>query len=753
MSAPLHVVGVRHHSPACARLVAETIAEVDPDVVLVEGPADFNDRIDELRLAHRPPIALFSFAHGDGIRHASWSPFCAYSPEWVALRSGGERRATFFIDLPAWSDAFAAVENRYSDRTAKSLDALAARFGVETTDALWDHLFEQPLAAGALRERLGAYFAELRASDEPASESDLAREAYMARWIAWARARAERAVMVVCGGYHAPALERVGGDASAERPAAPERAGIARAGTYLVPYSFHRLDAFVGYEAGMPSPAFYQRVWERGADAAGEDMLFAAVAHLRKRKQRVSPADAIAALTLARGLRTLRGREALAREDVLDGLAASLVKDALDAPLPWSRRGTIQRGTAPLLVEIVAAFSGDAVGELAKGTPHPPLVADAFAELVRVGVVLERAGRTLAVDLSAPEERERSRVLHRLRVLAIPGVALARRRSVLVEEWSVARSLDAEAALIEAAAWGASLESAAAARLEDHAAGARGMAALVRVLEAAARIGIDALALRVAAEVRAAIDVERSFADLGAGLAALVALHAHDVLFGAEGAPLIGAAIAAAYERGLWLCEGVAGAAGEGEIRAVLALRDALARRGASLGLDPALAEAVMARRAVDPDAPAALRGAAFGFGARSESVVAAVGRMGRPETLGDFLAGLFALAREEMGRSEELLRVVDDLVGRMDRADFLRAIPSLRMAFEWFPPREKEAIARAVLSLHSLRSPLSLSLETPARSLTRLDVSAAVVVRGLEVDAAVTALARRYGLGDGAES
>ena len=40
-------IGVRHHSPACARLVAATIESLHPAHVLIEGPADFNDRLDE----------------------------------------------------------------------------------------------------------------------------------------------------------------------------------------------------------------------------------------------------------------------------------------------------------------------------------------------------------------------------------------------------------------------------------------------------------------------------------------------------------------------------------------------------------------------------------------------------------------------------------------------------------------------------------------------------------------------------------
>lgn len=728
---PLHVIGVRHHSPACARLVEHVIAEVRPRFVLIEGPSDMNGRIDELLLGHELPVAIYSYAHG-ARSHASWSPFCAYSPEWVALAGGARAGATTrFIDLPAWDEAFLEVENRYSDRHSRASERmlrLCDRLGIDDTDALWDHLFEQPLDLAALRTRLETYFVELREGDEALARDDL-REAYMQRWIGWALAQGGP-VVVVCGGYHAPVLARSvpGGT----EPEVPRARGMARTGSYLVPYSFHRLDAFVGYESGMPSPAFYQRAWEDGAEA-GEHMLFQAVTALRERRQALSPADAVAALTLARGLATLRGHAALGRTDVLDGLAAAVVKEALDAPLPWTRRGKLARGTDPLLVAIVAAFSGDRVGRLAPGTPHPPIVADAFAELEGAGIDLARG--TLVLPL--PAERAKSRVLHRLRVLGIPGFVLARApsfdraRTALTEEWQVSRALDAEAALIEAAAYGATIAAAAAAKLEEGLRGARGIAAVTRTLRTAAMIGIDELALRLVDEARAAAATEPSFADLGAGLAELVALHEHDVLFGARGAAALREAIVAAFDRGLWLFESLTDVA-ERELEAAVALRDACRTR---LELDRARAEAVMERRAA-ADAPPALRGAALGFlwstGANVDAAAAARGTT----ALGDFLAGLFALAREEVLHEPAVLDVVDALVQPMTRAEFLQQIPALRLAFSWFPPREKERIARRILGEGA-----------DARAFVTLDVAPEATIAGLALDAEVDARAARYGL------
>src|SRR6478736_10454208 len=52
---------VRHHSPACARALSALIRRLRPAAVLVEGPSDFNDRLPELALPHRLPIAIYTW--------------------------------------------------------------------------------------------------------------------------------------------------------------------------------------------------------------------------------------------------------------------------------------------------------------------------------------------------------------------------------------------------------------------------------------------------------------------------------------------------------------------------------------------------------------------------------------------------------------------------------------------------------------------------------------------------------------------
>jgi hypothetical protein len=771
--AKVEIVGIRHHSPACSRLVAHVIARARPKLVLVEGPLDMNERIDELLLPHEMPIALFSYRQNpDGSSRGTWTPFCDFSPELVAMKKAKEVGAVAkFMDLPAWDDAFEGVENRFGTRRhSDAVGEIADSLGFEDTDALWDHLFEQPKSEAALESELSRYFDVLRA-DEPAGARDAPREKVMAEHIA-AAARdvgENDAIVVVCGGFHKPALERESRGAKAEWPGVPALPDGARAGSYFVPYSLRRLDSFAGYASGMPSPGFYQAVWEEGPERAAEKMLFFAIQHLRKKKQRVSPADAIAASSLAHGLRAIRAHEVLARIDVLDGLAGALVKEALDAPLPWTRRGVLARHTDALLVELVSAFSGQKIGVLAKGTPAPPLVHDAFDELGRVGVSAERSAKKVTAKMTEPEGIARSHVLHRFRVLEIPGFqrtrapSFTRQKTELTEEWSVERVLETDPALVEAAAYGGSLLAAARAKLEERTRGQADVARIADALYDAALCGIAALASRWLSELSARIAHEPSLAALGAATAKLLHLYRDDIFEEMRASPELGRVLAALWNRGLWLFEGMRGENApfvDAEVYAVRALRDLLRHGPPEVKAERGRGHAVCTRRVTDDGAPPALRGAALGMkwsttdpapsaehgsgglGEDEERAVAALRAAWRPEVAGDYLAGLFVLAREEVARSKSLLAAIDAALASMLREDFFVALPSMRLAFSFFPPQEKLRIAEALLARDGAGP-------HHATALLHLDVSAADIQRGARIDRAAADLAKRFGLGD----
>ena len=668
-----------------------------------------------------------------------------HSPEWVAFVRAREIGARVrFIDLPGWAPAF---EGGADLRSFESAGAPGRRFGRGEFDGLWDHLFEQPSELGDLRRGLARFFAELR-RDLPVGPGDAIREAFMRQCVAATLAEARGDVLLVCGGFHAPVFDpEERADAWPKVPLLPG----ARVGSDLVPLSFTRLARIGGPEPGPPAPAFYDAVWRLGAEAAGPWMLEEATRQLRKAGHRISCADLVAASTLAEGLRRLRGHAALGRIDLLDAMAGTWLKEPLAAPLPWSTDAGMSPQTPPLVRDLVALFTGEHRGALHPSTPHPPLVSSLDAELKRLDLVPRWTVRTLRLGLSDGDDLERSHALHRLSLLDIPGFdrqSGPERPSApqLFERWAIGGTEPFTTEVIEAARYGATLRAAAAGKLAESLRTARGrLSTLAWLLECACLAGIDAIAGSVAAEVAAAIGQERSLRASGGALGRLLALHRADSLFlpgGIEGSERL---LAAAYTRSLWLLEdrvGPRAMAQVEEIAAVVTIRDTHLVAPPS-GVDPL--HGVAARKLVDRRSPPSLRGAALGVlwstgyyegpeDGQNEAL-RGLGAFGHTEAHGDFLAGLFALARDQILRAARLIEALDALVGGMSSDEFVAVLPALRMAFDFFPPAERAHLAQSVASLHRPGE------RAPAPRPSPFD--------GAALEAKVSDIARRYGLTD----
>jgi hypothetical protein len=729
------LVPVRHHSPACARLVQQLFARFSPARVLIEGPSDF-EPLSELLLPHQPPLAIYSYVRSAEQRAGAYYPFCDYSPEWQAIQCAGRAGVPFeFIDLP-WSRLMALDpegRSRYADgalRRSCLIDAVCAELGVEDFDAAWDTLFEVPqdLSTAALHERVGMFCAALRRADEEAgavAQSDLAREAFMRARIAQAARDTEGPVLVVTGGYHTLALTP-----RDEPPCVLPELAEGQLGSALTPYSFERLDAHTGYASGMPSPGFYQALWD------GIEPLPLAIAALRKQKQSVSTADLISAETMARGLAALRGHARVFRRDLLDGAQSALVKDELDA------------NSHPLLVALLAAFRGGARGRLAAGTRRPPIAIEIEQTLEQAGVWPAQRARSVRLSLREPQDRSRSRVLHCVLVLGLRGFTrsagtdFATRHDLSdpSESWELVWSPDLEADCIEAALYGASFKEAVAQRLEERAARVQhdGEEA-ARICLEAALCGFDALAEPLAARLAEVLRAESDFARLARALSHLLYLYRFDAALGSAGKTAYLTLLGDAYERGLWLLTSL-GDASPDSLAGLARLLEVRRRCAEQLRLEP-LRE-VLQGLAHDRLRPAALRGAAagglFALGDLDASAVAQlVHAFARPEQLGDFLTGLFTVGREAVRTEPALMLHLDELLLAFSDADFLLALPALRLSFSFFPPREKYHLIRTLLD----------GLGDHAAPLPALVVDPVAAAATLELETRLMATLRRHGI------
>lgn len=735
---------VRHHSPACARLLGAVIESHRPSAVLIEGPSDFNPRIAELFSDHLPPIAIYSyFATQGGGRSGAFYPFCEFSPEWVALQSGRKCGASVeFIDLP-WAD-LAPLDrraNRYADGRlgrARYTQELCRRLGVDDWNTLWDTLFEidPELTVPDYLERCHTFCFHARVSEGGSSLADVTREAYMIERVREALTRTAGQVLVVTGGFHSPALfaalhalpfeAKLVATENAEP--VPE---ICERGIALTPYSYQRIDSLVGYEAGLPNPGFYHQIWkDRSATQATKRtasfrrLLAAAVSGLRARQQTASTADLIAVETAAQALATLRGHAVVWRTDLVDALLAGLIKDDMT-----------QSGHHPFLGALNQVFRGTARGRLADGTPQPPLVADIRRTLKESSLEPDVTERVLELSLEKPAELQLSQILHRLRVLGLPGFLRKGGTdfvgrgdmSRLWEKWALRWSPEFEAACIECSIYGASLGDATGARLLEQA------SKLERDAEAAARLLLDsALAgwspgfAQLHQRVVELVRTDASFVSVAKALEHLFYLYRHDEYVARNVRLEVSSLLTETYGRSIWLLESQGQSADANTVSGLRALLHAVHLAGEELGWDQTELVATLKRLGSAATTLPLLRGAAAG--ALWSLGIADLTEVLRqlpasPDHVGDFLNGVFAVAREESQRNADLLVAIDRLLLSYDDEQFLVALPSLRLAFTYFTPREKDHLARRLLkAVGQMETPLLPALavlpEQAARAL-----------------------------------
>ena len=142
----MHLLGVRHHGPGSARSVLAALDELDPDVVLVEAPADVEAALGWI--GHPglvPPVALLGHVPAEPGR-ALFAPFASFSPEWRAVAWANERGVPVrAIDLPmaiTFATAGEAEPSLAGEAPRDPLRELAAAAGDPDPERWWEDVIE-----------------------------------------------------------------------------------------------------------------------------------------------------------------------------------------------------------------------------------------------------------------------------------------------------------------------------------------------------------------------------------------------------------------------------------------------------------------------------------------------------------------------------------------------------------------------------------------------------------------------------------
>ncbi len=501
------VLGVRHHGPGSARGVRAALDAAEPAVVLIEGPAEADALV---ALAGdpdmRPPVALLAHAVDDPGRAAFW-PMAAFSPEWVAIRWSLDRGAAVrFIDLPA-AHTLAAADPTWDDGEDEvaggglridPVAELAGAAGYEDAERWWEDVVElrgddDPTAPfEALAEAMGALREAYGHGGHP---RDLVREAHMRIRLRAARKEfGDDAVAVVCGAWHVPALRR-------KTTVAADRAllkGLPKVKTEMtwVPWTHRRLARRSGYGAGIEAPGWYAHLFA-APDRPVERWMTKVAGLLRAEDHLVSSAHVIEAVRLAQTLAALRGRPLPGLDETTDAVRAVLCEGS-DVPLDLVRDRLVV---------------GDVLGEVPAGAPAVPLQRDLARRQRTLRLKPEATERDLDLDLRKDMDGERSRLLHRLRLLGVGWGEPASGRSgtgTFRETWRLRWEPELHVQVAEAGVWGTTVEAAATARAGSRALAAKALADVTALAEQCLLAGLtDALpvVMRALAD-RAALDTD-----------------------------------------------------------------------------------------------------------------------------------------------------------------------------------------------------------------------------------------------------
>ncbi|MCU6711884.1 DUF5682 family protein [Paenibacillus sp. J5C_2022] len=547
MESAVHIFGVRHLSPGGAKHLLQFLDEMKPTAVLIEGPADATAEIRHLTNKRtKPPVALLAFTDSLPVRTAMW-PFAVYSPEFQAMKWAKENGAeAAFIDLPSSvtlalrdkrqggeadgveaDDAEAAEEadstsgdgrddgatdGRAGDGKSDGepegsaigsiYERIAELAGEHDYDMYWERHYEHNLNSGAYREAILAFSREMRELSEAKERSDqpyefahnAIREAYMRREIGKAVQAGHQPdrIVVVCGAYHAAALEHWQDAMTDEEYALlPKRS----AKLTLMPYSYYRLSTKSGYGAGNHAPYYYEMMWqhmEQGTlDELPEHYLSRIARRLREEGHHRSTAEVIEAVRLAQSLAALHGGSAPTHRDLRDAAQTLL-----------------GRGELSVIAEALAHIDvGTAIGELADGVSQTPiqddlnrllkkLKLDKYRTAVAADLALDlRENRRVKSEEAAFLDLNRSTLLHRLALLGISFAkqqASGQENATWAEHWVLRWSPEVEIEVVESTLLGETVEVAAAFKLKGQLESCGSIAEASALIKVACRCGMIA---------------------------------------------------------------------------------------------------------------------------------------------------------------------------------------------------------------------------------------------------------------------
>ena len=396
-----NILGIRHHGPGSARHVKQFLEELQPDIVLVEGPPEADSILQWVNHAElKPPVALLVY-QPDNPQESAFYPFAEFSPEWQAISYARKHNIHVrFMDLPA-TNRFAMPEGAPSAIHDNPIAHLSAAAGHPEGESWWEQMIEYRRDTADVFTAVQEAMQELRlAFPEGDGHFGLLREAYMRKTIRQAQKEMFDCIAVICGAWHVPAL--------VEMPSQKEDNDLLKGLTKVkvestwVPWTYSRLSYYSGYGAGIASPGWYDHVWNYPNDD-GTRWMSRVAALFRKQNMDTSVAHVIEAVRLAESLAALRGFSKAGLEELNEATLSVLCNGE------------------PLLMDLIRRelIVSNRIGEVPTEIPKPPLQVDIEKQQKRLRLPPTADFKDYTLDLRKDTDLERSIFLHRLQLLNI----------------------------------------------------------------------------------------------------------------------------------------------------------------------------------------------------------------------------------------------------------------------------------------------------------------------------------------------
>lgn len=466
------VLGIRHHGPGSSKSMLKALASLQPDLILIEGPPDADKLIQDVENIHlKPPVSILVY-DPKNLSEAAYFPFAVFSPEWQAMKFAlANNIPTRFMDLPQSLhfginkmkrentqiaiDVLLEKESELSDaekEMQKDPMAFAAKAsGYNDSERWWDAMFEKSDNPESIFPEIIELIGAMRKNLPQKSRRAERREAFMRNTIRKAIKEGFQNIAVICGAWHAPALQDLH-----HYPIKRDNAflkGIKKVSTKAtwVPWTFNRLSTQSGYRSGVISPAYYQLLFHHPGNIVPHWMVKVAQL-LRLKELDASSAHVIEAVRLTHALSAMRNLSVPGLDEMFEA-AVAIFCDGYSSKMELIEQKLIV---------------GDVIGTVPPEIPLIPLQQD-LEKTIKSALLSKEKNSTdkkeKVLDLRKPKNLLASHLLHRLNLLGIPWGTQQqiskRDHGSFKEIWELQWLPDFAINIIEAGMWGNTVYAAA----------------------------------------------------------------------------------------------------------------------------------------------------------------------------------------------------------------------------------------------------------------------------------------------------